>query len=73
MDPNRRALLAADAAPQRPRCRAFSRSSRRQESGKFYEHGSVRIYYEEAGSGFPLMMADQAGVAVGSRDTASDK
>ena len=30
--------------------------------GKFYERGSVRIYYEEAGSGFPLLLIAGGGL-----------
>ena len=30
--------------------------SRLRQGGKFYERGPVRIYYEEAGSGFPLLL-----------------
>ena len=31
-------------------------------SGKFYEKGAVRIYYEEAGSGFPLLLIAGGGL-----------
>lgn len=31
-------------------------------SGKFFEKGSTRIYYEEAGAGFPLMMLPGGGL-----------
>ena len=31
-------------------------------SGKFYERGPVRIYYEEAGSGFPLLLIPGGGL-----------
>ena len=34
--------------------RVFSQQT--GKGGKFYERGSVRIYYEEAGSGFPLLL-----------------
>ena len=31
-------------------------------AGKFYEKGPVRIYYEEAGSGFPLLLIAGGGL-----------
>jgi Predicted hydrolases or acyltransferases (alpha/beta hydrolase superfamily) len=31
-------------------------------AGKFYERGPVRIYYEEAGSGFPLLLLPPGGL-----------
>jgi pimeloyl-ACP methyl ester carboxylesterase len=31
-------------------------------TGKFYERGRVRIYYEEAGSGFPLLLLPPGGL-----------
>jgi pimeloyl-ACP methyl ester carboxylesterase len=31
-------------------------------TGKFYEKGAVRIYYEEAGSGFPLLLLPGGGL-----------
>src|SRR4030095_13452017 len=31
-------------------------------TGKFYERGAVRIYYEEAGSGFPLLLLPGGGL-----------
>ena len=58
MDKIRRTILkmgaaatAAAAAPQ-----VFA-----QQSGRFYEKGPVRIRYEEAGSGFPLMLLPGGG------------
>jgi pimeloyl-ACP methyl ester carboxylesterase len=33
-----------------------------RQGGKFYERGSVRIYYEEAGSGFPLLLLPGGGL-----------
>ena len=32
------------------------------KGGKFYERGSVRIHYEEAGSGFPLLLLPGVGL-----------
>ena len=46
---------------QRPPCRAVLAQQTRQ-GGKFYERGSVRIYYEEAGSGFPLLLLPGGGL-----------
>src|SRR5262245_35727529 len=64
MDPKRRALLAAGAAVAAtaavPRVLAQQPGSR--GAGKFYEKGSVRIYYEEAGSGFPLLLLPGGGL-----------
>ena len=33
-----------------------------RSTGKVYERGSVRIYYEEAGSGFPLLLLPGGGL-----------
>jgi hypothetical protein len=54
MDSTRRSILAAGvaAAAAAAMPRVFAQQAR--QGGKFYERGSVRIYYEEAGSGFPL-------------------
>ena len=64
MDPKRRTLLAAGAAAAvttaMPRVLAQQTGSR--TSGKFYEKGAVRIYYEEAGSGFPLLLLPGGGL-----------
>ena len=49
--------VATAAAP-----RVFSQQTGAQGNGKFYEKGSVRIYYEEAGSGFPLMLIPGGGL-----------
>ena len=61
MDPTRRSILttgvaaAAVAATQR----LFAQQA---GPGKFYERGRVRIYYEEAGSGFPLLLLPGGGL-----------
>src|SRR4030095_6328349 len=34
----------------------FAQQSIKTGAGKFYERGPVRIYYEETGSGFPLLL-----------------
>src|SRR5262252_1532140 len=62
MDPTRRTILtagvAAAAAAAVPR--VFAQQAGR--SGKVYENGPVRIYYEEAGSGFPLLLLPGGGL-----------
>src|SRR5256714_7470362 len=62
MDPASRAILsagvAAAAAAAVPRLFAQQTGNR----GKFYERGPVRIYYEEAGSGFPLLLLPGGGL-----------
>jgi pimeloyl-ACP methyl ester carboxylesterase len=61
MGSTRRTILtagvAAAAAAAVPR--AFSQQTGK---GKFYERGPVRIYYEEAGSGFPLLLLPGGGL-----------
>jgi pimeloyl-ACP methyl ester carboxylesterase len=42
--------------------RAFAQQSGKRETGKFYERGPVRIYFEEAGSGFPLLLLPGGGL-----------
>ena len=58
-DPTRRNILTAGAAAAAMTAmpRAFA-----QQPGKFYEKGPVRIRYEEAGSGFPLMLLPGGGL-----------
>src|ERR1700733_16031191 len=59
MDPTRRNILAtgavATAIAATPRVFA-------QQAGRFYEKGSVRIRYDEAGSGFPLLLIAVGGL-----------
>ena len=65
MDPIRRKILKtgagaaaiAAAAPQ-----VFAQQSGQGGSGRFYEKGPVRICYEEAGSGFPLLLIAGGGL-----------
>jgi pimeloyl-ACP methyl ester carboxylesterase len=52
------AALAASTAVQG----VFAQQPGNKGSGKFYEKGSVRIYYEEAGAGFPLMLLPGGGL-----------
>src|SRR3984893_17070563 len=60
----RRTILAAGAAAAATAAlpRAFAQQASKGGNGKFYEKGSVRIYYEEAGSGFPLMLLPGGGL-----------
>src|SRR5580658_1355372 len=60
----RRTILAAGAAAAATAAlpRAFAQQTSNGGTGKFYEKGSVRIYYEEAGSGFPLMLLPGGGL-----------
>jgi pimeloyl-ACP methyl ester carboxylesterase len=64
MDLKRRTLLAAGAAAAASTAvpRVFAQQPAARGTGKFYEKGSVRIYYEEAGSGFPLMLLPGGGL-----------
>jgi pimeloyl-ACP methyl ester carboxylesterase len=59
MDSIRRALLKMGAAAA-----ALAAGSRvfGQQSGRFYERGPVRIHYEEAGSGFPMLLIPGGGL-----------
>src|SRR5437899_12287796 len=60
----RRIILAAGAAAAATAVapRLFAQQTGKGGTGKFYEKGSVRIYYEEAGSGFPLMLLPGGGL-----------
>src|SRR5437867_9418544 len=60
----RRTILAAAAGAAATAAvpRAFAQQPGKRGKGKFYEKGSVRIYYEEAGSGFPLMLLPGGGL-----------
>ena len=40
----------------------FAQQSNKTGTGKFYERGPVRIYYEESGSGFPLLLLPGGGL-----------
>ena len=64
MGSTRRTILAAGAAVAATAAvpRAFAQQADKGGTGKFYEKGSVRIYYEEAGSGFPLMLLPGGGL-----------
>ncbi len=60
----RRTILAAGAAAAASTAvpRIFAQQSGKGGTGKFYERGAVRIYYEEAGSGFPLLIIPGGGL-----------
>src|SRR5882762_8083026 len=64
MGSTRRSILAVGAAAAATAAvpRAFAQQTGKGETGKFYEKGSVRIHYEEAGSGFPLMLLPGGGL-----------
>ena len=64
MGSTRRTILAAGAAAAATGAvpRLFAQQAGKAATGKFYEKGPVRIYYEEAGSGFPLMLLPGGGL-----------
>jgi pimeloyl-ACP methyl ester carboxylesterase len=64
MDMTRRSILKAGAAAAATAAvpSIFARQTDRAGTGKFYERGAVRIYYEEAGSGFPLLLLPGGGL-----------
>ena len=65
VDETRRKLLktgAAAAAVAAVRPVLAQQNPQAAPAGKFYERGPVRIYYEEAGSGFPLLMLPPGGL-----------
>ena len=59
MPSTRRTILAAGAAAAASTVLAQQGN---RGTGKFYERGPVRIYYEEAGSGFPLLLLPGGGL-----------
>ena len=64
MRSTRRTILAAGAAAAATAAvqGVFAQPSGNAGTGKFYTKGSVRIYYEEAGSGFPLLLLPGGGL-----------
>ena len=65
MDPIRRTLLATGAAAtaMAAATRVLAQQSAQEGAAmSFYERGAVRIHYEEAGSGFPLLLIPGGGL-----------
>jgi pimeloyl-ACP methyl ester carboxylesterase len=64
MDPVRRKILktGAGAAAIAAAPGVFAQQSGQGGAGRFYEKGPVRICYEEAGSGFPLLLIAGGGL-----------
>jgi pimeloyl-ACP methyl ester carboxylesterase len=64
MDPIRRKVLATGvvATAMAATGQAFAQQTGPAGTGKFYERGPVRIRYDEAGSGFPLLLIAGGGL-----------
>ena len=64
MDRTRRTILAAGAAAAATAAvpGVFAQQPGKKGIGKFYERGPVRISYEEAGAGFPLLLLPGGGL-----------
>jgi pimeloyl-ACP methyl ester carboxylesterase len=64
MGSTRRSILAAGAVAAATAAvpRVFAQQTGAQGTGEFFEKGPVRIYYEEAGSGFPLLLLPGGGL-----------
>src|SRR5262245_45615993 len=64
MDPTRREVLKTGAAATvaAAASRVFADQAVPRGNGSVYERGAVRIYYEEFGSGFPLMLIAGGGL-----------
>jgi len=64
MDSIRRSILATGAAAAATAAapQVFAQQAPQQGAFKFYEKGNVRIRYQEAGSGFPLLAAPGGGL-----------
>ena len=63
-DPTRRDVLKAGvaAAAMAAMPRVLAQQAGHVGAGSFYERDSVRIYYEEAGAGFPLLLLPGGGL-----------
>ena len=63
MDTTRRTLLAtgAAAAAMAAAPQAFAQAAKGESPGTFYQRGNVRIHYQEAGSGYPLLIIPGGG------------
>src|SRR5262245_14105901 len=66
MDKKRRSLLttgaAAAAVAAAPRAFAQQKTGKGESAMAFYQKGDVRIHYQEAGSGFPLLVIPGGGL-----------
>ena len=64
MDPIRRNILATGAAATAMAAapQVFAQQAGQGTGARFYEKGSVRIHFEEAGSGFPLLVIAGGGL-----------
>ena len=64
MDPIRRKILKTGAAVTAMAAapRVFAQQTGQGGAAKFYEKGAVRIHYDEAGSGFPLLLIAGGGL-----------
>jgi pimeloyl-ACP methyl ester carboxylesterase len=65
MDSSRRTILATGAAATAAAAasRVLAQQTRQGEAAmRFYERGAVRIHFEEAGSGFPLLLIPGGGL-----------
>src|SRR5262245_51162630 len=62
MDSNRRTVLTTGAAATAMAAAPNVFAQQAGQTGRFYEKGAVRIYFEEAGSGFPLMLIPGGGL-----------
>ena len=64
MDPIRRTILktGAGAAAMAAAPQIFAQQSGQEGAARFYQKGPVRIRYEEAGSGFPLLLIAGGGL-----------
>src|SRR6266436_2826313 len=64
MDPIRRNIIATGAAAAATAAapRVFAQQAGQAGAFKFYEKGNVRIRYQEAGSGFPLLVTPGGGL-----------
>ena len=56
MDQTRRKILATGAAATAVAASRVFAQQTGAAGGRFYEKGAVRIRYDEAGSGFPLLL-----------------